>query len=198
MDPVDLARLDPTLEVIVSLVEAAAPARGDVLVVAVDGPSGSGKSTLAVALSRRLGAPVVPLDDIYPGWDGLGQAPGLVTDQVLAPLARGEEAAYRRWDWGQGCWAGSVPVPRTRVLILEGCGSSVRPAGDFAAVRVWVEADPVLRFERGIARDGEAYRPHWQRWAAQEDALFAADGTRARADLIIDTTHGVTLHQRPH
>ena len=27
-----------------------------------------------------------------------------------------------------------------------------------------------------------------QRWAAQEEALFAADGTRNRADLIVDTS----------
>ena len=41
---------------------------------------------------------------------------------------------------------------------------------------------------RGIERDGEAFRPHWQRWARQEDALFAADRTRQRADLVVDTT----------
>ena len=35
-------------------------------------------------------------------------------------------------------------------------------------------------------RDGEAYRPHWERWASQEAAHFAADGTRNRADLRVD------------
>jgi hypothetical protein len=39
----------------------------------------------------------------------------------------------------------------------------------------------------GIARDGEAYRPHWERWAAQERAHFAAEGTRERADLRLRT-----------
>ncbi len=41
---------------------------------------------------------------------------------------------------------------------------------------------------RGIARDGEAYRPHWERWAEQEARLYAADRTRERADLVIDTS----------
>ena len=45
-----------------------------------------------------------------------------------------------------------------------------------------------MRFARGIARDGEAYRPHWERWARQEDALFAADRTRDRADVVLDTS----------
>jgi len=39
----------------------------------------------------------------------------------------------------------------------------------------------------GMSRDGDSYAPHWRRWADQEDRLFAAEGTRARADLVIDT-----------
>lgn len=76
---------------------------------------------------------------------------------------------------------------RTPLLIVEGCASTVRPAGEFVAVRVWVEATRDIRMARGIERDGEAYRPHWERWAAQEQALFGADGTRERADLIVRT-----------
>jgi uridine kinase len=63
----------------------------------------------------------------------------------------------------------------------------VRPAGDLVAVRVWVEAATDVRMARGIDRDGEAFRPHWQRWAAQERELFGADRTRERADLIVRT-----------
>jgi hypothetical protein len=53
---------------------------------------------------------------------------------------------------------------------------------------VWVEADRAVRFARGIDRDGEAYRPHWERWARQEESLFAADRTRDGADVVLDTT----------
>jgi uridine kinase len=158
-----------------------------VLVVAIDGPSGSGKSTFAAALGRLITAPVLQMDDLYPGWDGLAEAVPLVTRQVLEPLTRGDAARYRRWDWVESRWAETVAVPIAPVLVLEGVGSSVRPAGDFASVRVWLEADPAVRFARGIARDGEAYRPHWDRWALQENALFAADGTRERADVILQT-----------
>ena len=159
-----------------------------VLVVAVDGPSGSGKSTFAAALARLLSAPVVQMDDLYPGWDGLAQAVPLVTRQVLEPLSSGQDAAYRRWDWVENRWAETVGVVQAPIVVLEGVGSSVRPAGDYAAVRVWVEADLAVRMARGIERDGEAYRPHWERWARQENALFAVDGTRDRADLVLETT----------
>jgi uridine kinase len=166
-----------------------APRCGPVRVVAVDGPSGSGKSVFGAALGRVLACPVLHMDDIYPGWDGLADAVPLVTSQILETLARGEAAAYRRWDWVHNRWSRRiVSVPPAPVLVLEGVGSSVLPAGDYAAVCVWVEAQRSVRFARGIHRDGEAYRPHWDLWARQEDALFAADGTRERADVILDTT----------
>jgi hypothetical protein len=43
-----------------------------------------------------------------------------------------------------------------------------------------------VRFRRGIARDGETYRPHWERWAWQETAHFAAEATACRADVRVD------------
>jgi len=55
-------------------------------------------------------------------------------------------------------------------------------------VLIWIEADRNVRFRRGMQRDGDSYLPHWQGWAALEEALFTGDGTRARADLILDTT----------
>lgn len=179
-DPGDVAA-------VLALVDGAENRPGSRTVIAIDGPSGSGKTSLAAAVARRLRAPIVHMDDLFPGWDGLAVAVDLVTTQVLEPLARGEQAAYRRWDWHHGRWAETVPVPDAPRLVLEGCGSSVRPAGDYTSVRVWVEAPASVRWERGIARDGVAYAPHWERWMAQERALFAADRTRERADLIIDT-----------
>ncbi|MFN2318993.1 MAG: AAA family ATPase [Dermatophilaceae bacterium] len=179
-DPAHVARVVTALD--------AAPARcGAVRVVTIDGPSGSGKTTLARGVGEALGAPVVHMDRIYPGWDGLAESVGLLVEQVLGPVARGEAAAYRVWDWDRGGWRGSKSVPRTGVLVVEGCGSSVGPAGECAAVRVWLEAPRDERRRRGLARDGEAYRPHWEQWAAQEDSLYARDGTRAKADLVIAT-----------
>lgn len=156
-------------------------------VVAVDGPSGSGKTVLGAALARDLAASLVSMDDLFPGWDGLDAAPGLLAEQVLAPLARGGRAAYRRWDWHQDDWAEQVEVPPAEVLVVEGCGSSVGPAAEHVDLAVWVEAPREARMARGLARDGESYRPHWERWAEQEARVYAADGTRARADLVIAT-----------
>lgn len=166
---------------------AEATPHGAVTVIAIDGPSGSGKTTLAGAVAADLGAPLVHMDQLYPGWDGLAAAVDLVTDHVLEPLSRGERAAYRVWDWARGDWGETVTVPPTDLLVLEGCGSSGGRAGEYAAVRVWVDADEQVRRQRGIERDGETFAPHWDRWAAQERALFGPDQTRERADLTIRT-----------
>ncbi|WP_299445466.1 AAA family ATPase [uncultured Phycicoccus sp.] len=182
-DPADPADVDAVL----TQLSAAAPRCGAVRVVAVDGPSGSGKTTLAKALVEALSCPVVHMDELFPGWDGLAEAVPLLVDQVLLPLSRGERARYRVWDWDADTWGGTREVEPGPLLVVEGCASSAGPAGDLAAVRVWVEAPPSERMRRGLARDGETYRPHWERWAAQEAALFTADGTRARADVVVTT-----------
>lgn len=173
---------------VLELARRAAPRCGDTVVVAIDGLSGAGKTTLARQVGAALGAQVVHLDHIYPGWDGLAASVGILTTLVLDPLAHGRPAAYRRWDWERSRWAESHPVAKAAFLVVEGAGASVLPAGEYAAVRVFLEADRALRLRRGIERDGDAYRPHWERWAAQERRLFARDGTRQRADLVIDTT----------
>ncbi len=193
-DDVTAAALPEHVAAVVDRTLAARPRCGDVVVVAVDGPSGSGKTTLALgvraALAERTGGDVglVHMDEIYPGWDGLAAAPGLLADQVLAPLSRGEAAAHRLWSWVRDGWVGTRVVAPGPLLVVEGCGSSVGAARAYVAVSVFVEADRDLRRRRGLARDGAAYEPHWDRWAAQEAELFEGDRTRGRADLVIDTS----------
>ncbi|MCK0111158.1 NUDIX domain-containing protein [Ornithinimicrobium sp. F0845] len=160
---------------------------GSTTVVAIDGPSGSGKTTLAEAVAHDLSCPVLHMDDFCPGWDGLAAAVDLVTDQVLEPLSRGEHTTYRVWDWSRGDWGRTATLPATDLLVLEGCGSSVGRAGEYAALRVWVDADEQVRHQRGIERDGETFAPHWDRWAAQERVLFGADRTPERADVRVRT-----------
>lgn len=180
---------DPThVAAVAELAAAATPALGACTVVAIDGLSGAGKTTLAAAVAAHLGAPVLHMDEFYPGWAGLQAGVTLVTTLVLHPLSQGRDAAYRRWDWVAGRWGEAVALPWVPRLVLEGCGSSAAEAGRYAAVRVWVQADPVVRRRRGLARDGAVYEPHWQQWAEQELSLFTRERTRERADLVLDTT----------
>jgi len=168
----------------------AAPRLGPVRLVCVDGPAGAGKSTLAAALAGRLGrrCAVVHMDDLYEGWTGLGGVWGRVERQLLAPLADGHPARYRRYDWRAGAFAEWVDVPVPDVLVLEGCGSAPRAVDGRAVLRVFVEAPADVRLSRGLARDGDGQRDHWVAWMREEAVEFASQDTRARADVVVDGT----------
>jgi pantothenate kinase-related protein Tda10 len=172
---------------IVTLVDSSEPRCGTTRLVAIDGPSGAGKTSLARDLADALAAPTIHMDDLYPGWDGLRASVGLAQQWVVDRLAAGLPARYRRWDWSADRFADWVQVPGADIVVLEGCGSGARPVGDAVSTLVWVEADEAVRYARGLARD-PAYGPFWERWAAQERELYAADRTAERADLVVDTT----------
>lgn len=107
---------------------------------------------------------------------------------LLAPLAAGLAAAMPvlKWVSGNPRPGGVIIVPPVDVLVLEGVSSGRRAVADRLSALAWVEiADRGARLERAVARDGEPMRPFLARWQRDEDAHFAADGTRARADVVI-------------
>nr|WP_207619277.1 4-amino-4-deoxy-L-arabinose transferase [Nocardioides sp. IC4_145] len=155
--------------------------------VCVDGPAGSGKTTLAGRIGALAAAPVLHMDDLYDGWDGLPRV-GEQLDRLLLPLSRGETGTYRRYDWHAGAYAETVAVAPAPLLVLEGVGAGLAAYSSLVGVLVWVEAPAGLRLERGLARDGAEAEPHWRRWTVAEAAHFAADRTPERADLLVDGT----------
>jgi hypothetical protein len=157
-------------------------------VVLVDGGSGSGKTTLAGSLVAAFPGPVtlIRLDDIYPGWDGLAAASEHLHDLVLVPLASGLLARWRRWDWDADVAAEWHDVDPGLPLIVEGSGALSRANRSLATFAVWVELDAVTRKHRALDRDGEAYRPHWDRWAAQEREFAAREHPIDLADAVFD------------
>ncbi|GAA1019807.1 adenylate kinase [Acrocarpospora pleiomorpha] len=160
------------------------PARaGRTRVLAVEGRSGSGKSTLAAAFA----VPVIRMDDLYPGWDGLSAGIDALVEWVLRRLGAGLPAQWRRYDWHQGEYAEWHDVPATDTLVVEGVGSGARPAAPYLSGLIWMEAADDTRRSRALARDGDLYIPHWTRWAGQEERYYALDDVRSRADLTIIT-----------
>jgi uridine kinase len=154
-------------------------------VLAIDGRSGSGKSTLADQVVAVTGAPLVRLEYLYGGWDGLEHGIDLLVSAVLEPLAAGRTAYVPRYDWDRGEWGEPAPLPPAELLVVEGVGAGARRAARYESVVVWVESPTVVRRKRALDRDGEKYGPHWERWARQEDEMLAREGTPARANLVI-------------
>lgn len=174
---------------VLALVEERPPTLDGGRLVAVDGPAGSGKSTLADAVAEGYDgvSRVLHMDDLFAGWSGLPRVDEQL-DGLLTPLAGGRAGSYRRYDWLAGEYAETVVVPPVPLLVLEGVGSGSSRFSPLQTVLVWVEAPHDLRMRRGLDRDGEAFAPHWEQWAADEAELFARERTRERADLVVDGT----------
>ena len=154
-------------------------------VIAVDGRSGAGKTSLAAELAAELAAPVVTLEDLYGGWDGLERGISLLVSAVLAPLGAGRAARVPRYDWVAGQWAEPWLLEPPAVLIVEGAGAGARRAAAYEHALVWMEEAASVRKKRALDRDGETFAPHWDQWAAQEEAMLAREHTPSRAGLVI-------------
>ncbi|WP_017793437.1 nucleoside/nucleotide kinase family protein [Leucobacter salsicius] len=178
------------------------PADYDVLII--DGRSGSGKTSLArqatvAARLAELDPQVLHVEDLYPGWDGLAAG-----SRALASVL--ERREYRRYDWIAGEFGERVTIGPELPLIIEGCGAltaealgaAQRFAGPAARVlTLWLECPVPERQARALARDGETYAPHWQRWADQEDALYARTRPWLIAERIIASDSGETGRGEP-
>ena len=160
------------------------------LIIGIDGRSGSGKTRLSDMLNfsfttEHFAVRVLNLDSIYPGWDGLEEGTK-AWQEISRNLRNGKPASYREWEWyadAPGPEHTIDPAQET-VIICEGVGAIAGTCN----VRIVVKAPDELRYRRAIDRDGEMYRPHWERWAAQEEALFATYSAKyAQADLIYHT-----------
>ncbi len=144
------------------------------MILLIDGRSGSGKSELATL----LGLPVLRLDDVYPGWNGLAaasqQLPGII-----------ETRRWQRFDWATGELAEWHELPDT--VVIEGCGALTPTTRARADHALWVELDAPERRRRALLRE-PSFAPHWHAWAVQEDAHIAANHPRDLADEVVDGT----------
>ncbi|MDO7882374.1 AAA family ATPase [Salinibacterium soli] len=151
-------------------------------VILVDGRSGSGKSTLARRLvDEHPSLQLVRLDDLYPGWDGLAAGSRHVVDYVLDPV----RPRWLEWDWAAGAPTRWHELSADAPLLVEGVGAISRASRARASLAIWVDTDDDVRRRRALDRDGAAYEPHWERWAAQEAAFLEREHPRKLADVVI-------------
>jgi hypothetical protein len=147
--------------------------------ILIDGRSGAGKTSLARAIVTRWPlrgrVQLVALDSIYPGWDGLADGVEITREHVLRPHARGLMGVWQRWDWEYSERAEAHAIDPALPLIVEGSGLLTSETSKLGDLRVWLESPTASRRTRALARDGDTYRPHWERWARQEDTHLTRD-----------------------
>lgn len=155
--------------------------------VLIDGRSGSGKTDYATMLSHTHGFHLLSLDEVYPGWDGLDAGQALVVRSVLPRWLNGEEVEVPLWDWSAKRYSAPRILKPGLGLIIEGCGSISRQSIPFASDSIWLDAPEPTRRSRALSRDGEGYRPHWERWAKQEQRFIDLHDSPRLASRILYT-----------
>ncbi|HJQ73550.1 MAG TPA: hypothetical protein VJ814_01595 [Gaiellaceae bacterium] len=176
----------PFLEEIVRAVELrSAPAGMRTKVVAVDGPGGAGKSALADRLGTAFGGAQVVHTDDFASWANPSDWwPTLLRD-LLEPIARGEPAHFLRTHWEGPPQPAIVVVEPREFVILEGVTASREAFRPYLTFTIWVERPRELRLARGLERDGEEMRPHWELWMAGEDRYVERERPHEKADLVL-------------
>lgn len=172
---------------------------GERLLVGIDGRCAAGKSTLARLASQVYGGALIPMDDFFlpperKTPDRLREPGGNIDyerfcEEVLKPLSRGGECAYRpyRCHPTPG-FLEPVAVPPRRLTFVEG---SYAHHPRFCApydLTVFLTVDAQTQRERLLRRDGEAMLARFeQEWIPLEEAYFSAYSVEQRADLVLQT-----------
>jgi uridine kinase len=185
---------------LVSTAIDAAEHEGPAVVVGIDGPGGAGKSLLARELALLRGdvaliegddfyrplaestrAALTPLEavDLFFDWERL-------RDEALAPLARGEDARYRCYDWALKRLGEEYGTVRAEgIVVLEGVYVARPALRGYLDLIVVVDAPRELCLARQLAR-GENEPAQVERWRAAEEWYLERQDPRRVADLVID------------
>ena len=169
--------------------------------LAIDGGSASGKSTLGKMLAEIYGCTLLHMDDFFltPSMrtpERLAEPGGNVDRErflaeVLTPLSRGEEIAYRRYD----CSTGKILSPEikkaTRLIVTEGAYSTHPELASFYNLSVFLEITPELQRTRILKRNSpEMAERHFSLWIPMEERYFDNFGIRERCDIKL-TAEGI-------
>lgn len=165
--------------------------------VAIDGPCTSGKTTLATVLQRRFGGNVLHMDDFFlrpeqrtP--ERFAEPGGNVDrerfeDEVLAPLAAGNIVQYRPWDCHTGDFAASHSVEPARLTIVEGSYSMHLALREYYDLMICLMIDSNEQLRRLEARNPRMLQRFIDEWIPLENRYFEQTGTRAIANMVVDT-----------
>lgn len=165
--------------------------------VAIDGPCTSGKTTLATVLQRRFGSNVLHMDDFFlrpeqrtP--ERFAEPGGNVDrerfeDEVLAPLAAGNIVQYRPWDCHTGDFAASHSVEPARLTIVEGSYSMHPALREYYDLMICLMIDSNEQLRRLEARNPRMLQRFIDEWIPLENRYFEQTGTRAIANMVVDT-----------
>lgn len=166
------------------------------LVLVIEGGAASGKTTLAAAIGRHYGATVLHTDDFFLRPEQrtearLAEVGGNLDRErflaeVLTPLARGEEIAYRRYNCAEGQLLAPTTVRPGRLTVVEGSYAMHEAFGRYFGLAVFLAITPERQRERILARDPDKAERFFSEWIPRERAYHEGMRVKERCDLVIE------------
>ena len=164
------------------------------ILIAIEGFGGSGKTTFAKKLASMLGdAFVINIDDfivkeklVEKSWDKGAFDRARLEDEILAPLAAGKPASFRKLIWDTNELSEPMAVPDTKHLIVEGISSYHPSISRYYDYKIWIDTPMEVAKERGRARDGSNENAHhWDLWAENDLKYQQKYHPEQQADFVI-------------
>lgn len=170
------------------------PSCGETVFIAIDGHGGSGKSTFAKNLAKLLDASIIETDD-FAGIENPKNWHISMLKKVFKPISTGSEnLQIQPAIW----WKGEPQKPMKNIqvkpiMIIEGVASCRKEFEPFLAYKIFIDTKKDTCIARGVKRDQDftgkdplELIPIWENWRQKELDFYAADDSKAKADLIID------------
>ena len=170
-------------------------ANGQRVILAIDGPCASGKTTLAASLAERYDCNVFHMDDFFLRPEQrtpqrFAEPGGNVDyerfrDEVLTPLAKGENFSYRPFDCSTFTLAQPVQVQPKKLNIIEGTYSFHPYFGNAYDLRLLLTVTPEVQRQRVLQRPEFLQDRFFNVWIPMENRYFEAMQPEEMADVVI-------------
>ena len=162
---------------------------GQTKIIVIDGPAGSGKTTLAKSLSGLLeNCPIIHMDEIYEGWEN-ALSPKTFKDLVewiINPLLEKNLIEYKKYDWNLEQRIEKIVINNSKIIIIEGVGSSSFEISKHASLKLWIEVNKETGINRVLTRDGLQIQEQMKTWQSQESKFFIENNSKENSDIWID------------
>lgn len=185
------------MEKVIRKIQAIASEKGKCL-VAIDGRCSSGKTTYGDFLAKHLNATLLHMDDFFlrpeqrtperyaePGGNVDRER---FLEQILSVMDRNDTIMYQPFDCDVMKLGEVRYLPKTKIVIVEGCYSMHPDLIDYYDFRMFLHVNSEKQMNRIRKRNPDKAEIFRSKWIPLEEKYFKTFRTAKYSDVFIDTS----------